>query len=120
MNYPTFVKVSKRLILLYRLELNMARDHFFLESEKSRMNCFYPLLSFPDQQHPDYYIFDSQQKTDVDILQKLKDADLYNPSGKEFYHVQKKKRRSKPIPLHSMKSLLSMKGLADNKSLDRK
>lgn len=80
---------------MYRLELSMARDHFLLESEKSRMNSFYPLFSFPDIEHPDYYIFDSQQKTDFDILQKLKDVALYKPSGGEFYHVQKVKKKIK-------------------------
>lgn len=80
---------------MYRLELSMARDHFLLESEKQRMNCFIPLLGYPDREHPEFYVFDSQQKTDIDVLQKLKDADLYNPKNDEAYRNMKIKKKSK-------------------------
>ena len=32
----------------------MAKDAYALESEKSRMNPFIPLLGFPDQMNEDY------------------------------------------------------------------
>lgn len=48
-------------------------------------------------------------------MQKLKDANLYKPIGNEFYHIQQKKKKSKFMPLRTMKSLLNLK-TNDNKT----
>ena len=47
-------KVSGRFVFLYRLEIMMVKDAFTLESEKSRMNPYVPLLGFPNKMNEDY------------------------------------------------------------------
>jgi len=49
----------------------MARDSFTLESEKSRINPFHPLLGFPDRMHPDYPIYELQKRTAFNVLAKM-------------------------------------------------
>jgi hypothetical protein len=65
---------------LYKLEQLMARDSFTLESEKSRINPFHPLLGFPDRMHSDYPIYEMQKRTAFDVLAKLQEENLYKPN----------------------------------------